>query len=71
MVAQFDIVDNETVYGSFIPFEEEDEEVLRVQFVETGYESSYAMVNMGTNVIIITVLIFFKLLLLIFLPCRR
>lgn len=70
-IAQFDVVENELVYGELVDFPADQDELLRRSFVETGYESNYAFVNMGTNVIVITILIFFKVLLLLFLPCRR
>lgn len=70
-VAQFDIVENELVFGELITFEEEDEDTLRANFVETGYESDYAFVNMGTNVIILTILLFFILLLSFCFPCSK
>lgn len=70
-VAQFDIVENQLVYGEVITFEEEVEGNLRTNFVNTGYESDYAFVNMGTNVIILTILLFAMLLLLICAPCRN
>ena len=72
-VAQFDMVDNVDAYGAAIPFMEEDDDQLEEidNFVTTGYESSYAFVNMGTNVIIFTLLFFFMTLLLILYPCRK
>ena len=70
-VAQFDIVENELVYGEFITFPEDVEHLLRPKIVDTGYESNFAAVNMGTNVIIITVLFVFIFLLALFLPCHK
>ena len=70
-IAQFDIVENELVYGWLIPFEEDDEDLLRENIVTTGYESNYAFVNMGTNVIIITILLFFKGFLLCTIPVKH
>ena len=66
-VAQFDMVDNADAYGFMVEFPEEDDDMLEktVHFVETGYESSYAFVNMGTNVIILTILLFFMALLVV------
>ena len=70
-VAQFDIVDNELVFGSFVNFPEDVETLLRPTVVETGYESNFAMINMGTNVIIITILFGFIVLLTLLIPCRN
>ncbi len=47
------------------------EYLLKPKIVDTGYESNFAAVNMGTNVIIITILFVFILLLALFLPCHR
>lgn len=71
-MAQFDLIDNEDAYGWAIPFVEEDDDYLdKVKFfVETGYESSYAFVNMGTNVIILTLVFFFMSLLVCMRSCR-
>lgn len=72
-IAQFDFFENEDVYGWLIPFTPEQDDLLEKwhYFVETGYESNYAFINMGTNVIIITILFFFMLLLVCFLPCKK
>ena len=72
-VAQFDMVDNSDAYGAVIPFLEENDDMLdkTCHFVETGYESSYAFVNMGTNVIILTILFFFMGLLLCMYDFRK
>ena len=66
-VAQFDMIDNSDAYGFAVTFAEENDEMLEktVRFVDTGYESSYAFVNMGTNVIILTILLFFMALLIV------
>ena len=40
-------------------------------FGVTGYGSSYAFVNMGTNIIVITFLFLFMILLLATLPCKK
>ena len=66
-IAQFDLFENELIYGWLVPFEPEDDDLLEQYkyFGDTGYESSYAMVNMGTNVIIVTILLFFMLTLLV------
>lgn len=64
-------MENELVYGEFVPFPEDVEYLLRPKIVDTGYESNFAAVNMGTNVIIITILFFFILLLALFLPCHK
>ena len=60
------------MYGWLIPFDEEHEEISleRPGVVDTGYESNYAFVNMGTNVIIITIVFLFMLLLLCTLPIK-
>ena len=72
-VAQFDMVDNSDVYGSFIPFLDEYDDILdkTCHAGETGYESSYAFVNMGTNVLILTILFFFMGLLLCMWDARK
>lgn len=70
-VAQFDIVENELVYGEMVPFMEDSDDILRQNFADTGYESSYAFVNMGTNVIILTILFFFIFLLIIGMPFKN
>ena len=72
-VAQFDMVDNSDAYGWFVPFLDEHDDLLdkTCHAVETGYESSYAFVNMGTNVIILTVLFFFMALLLCMCDARK
>jgi len=70
-IAQFDVVGNDLVFGEAVAFPADQEELLRRPFVETGYESNYAFVNMGTNVIIIAVLLVFKVILLLFVPCRK
>ena len=72
-VAQFDLVENSDAYGWAIPFVEEDDFMLAKvdTFVETGYESNYAFVNMGTNVIILTLLFFFMSLLVCMSSCRK
>ena len=64
-VAQFDLLENEEAYGPMIPFMEEDDDLLAEleNFGTTGYESSYAFINMGTNVIVLTILFFFMALL--------
>ena len=70
-MAQFDIVENEVVYGWLIPFTEDDEDLLRENIVLTGYESNFAFINMGTNVIIITILLIFKMVLLCTFPFKN
>lgn len=72
-MAQFDLVENSDAYGWAIPFVEEDDFMLAKvdTFVETGYESNYAFVNMGTNVIILTLLFFFMSLLVCMSSCRK
>lgn len=70
-VAQFDIVENELVYGSYVPFEPEHDDLQRMNFSSTGYESNFAMVNMGTNVLILTIVFIIILLLLVCMPIRN
>ena len=52
-------------------FAEDVEPLLRPTVEETGYGSNFAMNNMGTNIIIITILFFFIALLALFIPCRK
>ena len=72
-IAQFDFFENEDVYGWLIDFTPEVDEIADEYhfFVETGYQSNYAFINMGTNVIIITFLFFFMILLVFMLPCKN
>lgn len=52
--------------------EEDDIMLAKLEtFGTTGYESSYAFVNMGTNVIILTLLFFFMTILLCTRSCRK
>jgi len=54
-----------------VNFPEDVDNLIRPTLDETGYGSNFAMNNMGTNTIIITVLFFFIALLALFIPCRK
>lgn len=64
-IVQFDVVENEDLYGSFLEFPEENETLLIPKFDETGYGSSFPFVNMGINVPILNVISVLLILLFI------
>ena len=67
-IAHFDIIENADAFGWLMEFPEEDENSIKGNYQDSGYESAYTINLLGTGFLFIVVLCVVMLLLLMTWP---
>ena len=70
-IATFDIIESEFAFGWLFNFPEEDENSIKGDFNDSGYESAHTINLLGTSFIFITAVCTVMVLLLITWPIKK
>ena len=70
-IATFDIIESEVAFGWLFEFPEEDEDLLKGDFGDSGYESAYTVNLLGTGFIFIAVVVVTMALLFLTWPLTK
>ena len=70
-IATFDIIETEVAFGWLFEFPEEDEDLIKGDFGDSGYESAYTVNLLGTGFIFIALVCFTMVILLLTWPIKK
>ena len=70
-IATFDIIETEVAFGWLFEFPEEDEDAIKGDFGDSGYESAYTVNLLGTGFIFIALVCFTMVILLLTWPIKK